>query len=105
VWLGRNAVRLYPGAIDGQLQTLAQFGRREELFVILLNWRRMDLADLLTGVIFRPAFSDLRRDGRFMQAANHLGLLTYWRRTGKWLDFCLAPDLPYDCKANSSNSS
>lgn len=105
VRLGRNAVRLYPGAIDGQLQTLAQFGRREELFVILLNWRRMDLADLLTGVIFRPAFSDLRRDGRFMQVANHLGLLTYWRRTGKWPDFCLAPDLPYDCKAISSNSS
>lgn len=26
----------------------------------------------------------------------------YWRKSGKWPDFCFRPDLPYDCKAEAA---
>jgi hypothetical protein len=96
--LGKLRSTFYPDSIDGHLQTLAQFGHKEELLDILLNWKRMDLVQLIDGVLFRPAFSNLHRDPRFMKVAKHLGLLSYWRTTGKWPDFCWSPDLPYDCK-------
>jgi DNA-binding winged helix-turn-helix (wHTH) protein len=102
VKLGRNVFNSYPEASDGYVQTLAEFDRKEELFAILQNWRRPDLMDLITGVLFRPAFSEVYRDPRFMRVAEHLGLLSYWRITDGWPDFCVAPDLPYDCKAEAA---
>lgn len=101
--MGRLTLRFYPLAIADHLQTLAQFGRKEELISILQNWHRMDLLDFIDGVLFRPAFSSLHHDPRFMKVASRLGLVNYWRATGEWPDFCLAPDLPYDCtKASGS---
>jgi DNA-binding winged helix-turn-helix (wHTH) protein/TolB-like protein/tetratricopeptide (TPR) repeat protein len=41
----------------------------------------------------------MRFDPRFMALAARLGFAAYWRSTGQWPDFCKAPDLPYDCKA------
>ena len=38
-------------------------------------------------------------DTRFMPLAVKFGFAAYWRSTGQWPDFCKAPDLPYDCKA------
>jgi hypothetical protein len=40
----------------------------------------------------------MRRDPRFMPFAATLGLVAYWRATGKWPDFCSEPGLPYDCR-------
>lgn len=94
----RNTLSFDPQAIDSYLQTLAEFHRNEELLSTLLNWRRMDMVDSITGVLFRPAFDDLHRDPRFMKVADHLGLRKYWRATGRWPDFCFAADLPYDCR-------
>jgi hypothetical protein len=34
-----------------------------------------------------------------MALAARIGLVDYWSATGKWPDFCAAPDRPYDCKA------
>jgi len=51
---------------------------------------------------YYPLFSteavEMRRDPRFMQLAQRLGLVDYWRSTGHWPDFCAEPGLPYDCK-------
>ena len=99
---GRRAFGTYPEAIQHQAQALAEFGREEELIGILLKWRRMDLVDVLTAVLFRPAFANLHKDRRFMQVADRLGLLTYWRTTDRWPDFCFEPGLPYDCKAEAA---
>ena len=33
-----------------------------------------------------------------------LGVLAFWRSTGKWADFCEDPDRPYDCRAVASVS-
>jgi hypothetical protein len=36
-----------------------------------------------------------------MRFAANLGLLAYWRETGKWPEFCSEPGLPYDCRKAS----
>lgn len=94
-----------PDAAISLIQTLAQFGREDELVQMLLNWRYMDRVDFVTDVVFRPAFRDLHRDPRFMAVAAHLGLLNYWRWSGSWPDFCFEPDLPYDCKKEAARVS
>ena len=50
-----------------------------------------------TEVLFRPPADSMRRDPRFMPLVAKLGLVDFWRRTGKWPDFCEAQDRPYDC--------
>ena len=52
--------------------------------------------------LFTPDTASLRRDRRFMGLAAELGLVSYWRSTGKWPDFCAEPGLPYDCKAEAA---
>jgi hypothetical protein len=57
-------------------------------------------ADTLeTEPLFRPANAGMRRDPRFMPLMAKVGLLNFWRKTGKWPDFCEAADRPYDCRA------
>lgn len=89
-------------SIEGHIQVLAEFDRKEELIQFLSNWKRMDKVDRITSVIFRPAFSELHRDPRFMRVADHLGLLEFWRTTGAWPDICFTPDLPYNCKQEAA---
>lgn len=91
-----------PDAASSFIQTLAQFDREDDLVRTLLNWRNMDRVDFITDVLFRPAFRNLHRDTRFMAVAAHLGLLNYWRKSGRWPDFCFEPDLPYDCKKEAA---
>ena len=83
------------------VQTLAQFGKLDELRSFLLAWKPIDQADFL-GVLFRPTFRDFWRDPRSMQVAAHFQMFKYWRRTGTWPDFCSWPDLPYDCKKEAA---
>ncbi len=97
-----SAYNQFPGSIQALSQTLVEFDREEELFRILLNWRRMDIVTSVTDSLFRPKFSDFHKDPRFMQVAKRLGLLDYWRSSGQWPDFCLRADLPYDCKAEAA---
>jgi TolB-like protein len=54
-----------------------------------------------TGFLFSPEMVSLRRDPRFMRLAARLGLVAYWRATGRWPDFCVEPGLPYDCKTEA----
>jgi TolB-like protein len=49
--------------------------------------------------LFGLQTTEMRRDPRFMQLAQRLGLVDYWQTTGHWPDFCSEPGLPYDCKA------
>ena len=98
----RTIMKSYPDVIDGPLQTLAQFGRKDEIFDLLLKRPHKDQSYLISGVIFRPAFREVHRDPRFIQVADRLGLLRYWRTTNEWPDFCFEPDLPYDCKAEAA---
>ena len=83
------------------MQTLAYFGRNEEAAKALLTVE----PEAEPGVVlalFRPYFSDLRHDPRFMEIARRFELIRYWQETGRWPDFCSEPDLPYDCKKESA---
>jgi len=88
-----------PLAIDSYVQTLAEFGRTEELLEILMARAR---SILFEDIIFRPAFKELHRDPRFIRVVHRIGLVNYWRTTGEWPDFCFAAELPYDCKAEAA---
>ena len=52
---------------------------------------------IAAGVLFEPQAAGFRADRRFMPLAKKLGMLQFWRARGRWPDFCLAPNAPYDC--------
>jgi DNA-binding winged helix-turn-helix (wHTH) protein/TolB-like protein len=55
-----------------------------------------------SSFLFTPMTHALRQDPQFMMQATRLGLVDYWRRTGRWPDFCADEGLPYDCKAEAA---
>ena len=98
--MGETAVK----AAD-YVQTLAEFGRTDELYDFLAKWARPDQRGGFMGVLFRPAFHNFWREPRSMQVAARYGLVDYWKKTGHWPDFCSWPDLPYDCKKEAAKLS
>ena len=90
-----------PTAIGHLLQALAEFGREEQMYKLLLDHGRWDKG-YVNEVIFRPAFHRFRHDRRFLLVTERSGLLDYWRNTAKWPDFCFDPGLPYDCKKEAA---
>jgi DNA-binding winged helix-turn-helix (wHTH) protein/TolB-like protein len=50
------------------------------------------------SILFFTLTAPMRRDPRFMQLAARIGLVDYWRSSGRWPDFCNEPGLPYDCR-------
>jgi tetratricopeptide (TPR) repeat protein len=99
----RQVRNLYPRAIGAYSQTLAEFGRKEELLRLMSSAPVEAVAG--EDAYFRPAFSELHKDRRFMRVAARIGLLSYWRATGKWPDFCSSPGFPYDCKREAEKLS
>ena len=89
-------------AINDLAQLLAQFGREDEAYELIMVWQRTDQAGAMTGMLFRPTMRKFRSDPRFIRVAAHLGLLAHWQTSGKWPDFCFEPDLGYDCKAEAA---
>jgi len=89
-------------AINDLAQLLAQFGREDEAYELIMGWQRTDQAGAMTGMLFRPTMRKFRSDPRFIRVAAHLGLLAHWQHSGKWPDFCSEPDLAYDCKAEAA---
>ena len=55
-----------------------------------------------SAMFFFPPTAAMRRDPRFMKLAGRIGLVDYWRSSGKWPDFCAEPGLPYNCKAEAA---
>jgi TolB-like protein/DNA-binding winged helix-turn-helix (wHTH) protein len=54
--------------------------------------------------LFTPPAAAMRRDPRFMPLAARLGLVDYWRGTGKWPDFCMGPHAEIDCRAAAAKA-
>ena len=79
------------------IQALAEFDKTDEVYGWLYRVPASRLA-LYSYLLFRPAFEDVRRDARFMIVTKRIGLLSYWRKTGIWPDFCYDPQLPYECQ-------
>lgn len=98
----RSRFERSPQMIAEYSTALALFGREDELFSILLNWQHPGLVNFAVDGLFRPAFRDVHRDSRMIDAARRLGLLEYWLISGHWPDFCFESDMPYDCKAEAA---
>jgi len=48
----------------------------------------VDLRGTNIGILWRPYRSDVRSDARFKEILRDLGLVDYFRTSGKWGDFC-----------------
>ena len=83
------------------VQEFATFHQEEHIYDRLLDPRNNDVSTL-SEVYFQPALKTFRRDRRFMLLARKAGLLDYWRKSGRWPDFCFEEELPYDCKAEAA---
>jgi tetratricopeptide (TPR) repeat protein len=90
--------RLVEGERSFVYQALPAINRVDQDFAFIDEWPvERDMAGQ-TYFLFRPWMRNLRRDPRFMRLAKRLGLVDYWERSGKWPDFCIEADLPYECK-------
>jgi tetratricopeptide (TPR) repeat protein len=101
----RAVYRQDPREIQGLIQALGQFGRKDEAIDELLHYTRPDMIGYNSETFFRPAMREIWRDPRSIAAAAHVGLLKYWVKSGKWPDFCADPTLPYDCKKEAAKYS
>lgn len=93
-----------PRATGSLVQTLVEFGREDEAYAILDKASSPEDAEWLDA-FFRPAFRKFRHDSRFIRLTARFGYVDYWKKSGKWPDFCFEPDLPYDCKAEAAKLS
>lgn len=55
-----------------------------------------------TGILFWSDMGELRNDARFVRLCARLGLVEFWRATGKWPD--CADEVPYDFRAECENA-
>lgn len=89
-----DAGEIDPGMAAMMLSSLGDVG---------LAFREADQAfggqDDDPSFLFTPSTAAMRRDPRFMPLAARLGLVDYWRGTGKWPDFCTGPHREVDCRA------
>jgi DNA-binding winged helix-turn-helix (wHTH) protein/TolB-like protein len=53
---------------------------------------------------YYPEMRAVRADPRFWDLARDAGLIRYWRRSGRWPDFCREPGLPRDCASLSTEA-
>ncbi len=94
------ALARYPAG-DSFAQLLGAFNRVDEFYELAEPARSKDVREI-GNVLFRPGLKSIRRDARFIALMAGNGLLDFWRRSGKWPDFCSEPDLPYDCKVEAA---
>lgn len=85
------------GRLGVLVQAFGEFHREDQLFQVLFSWPNPADLQSLWDIWFRPALNRFRHDPRFIQVMARTPLLKYWRTSGRWPDFCYAPDLSYDC--------
>jgi hypothetical protein len=105
---GRKAIedaqRIYarePYVYPHLVQTLGEFGSVDELLAFLSR-APSNQAINVVSYMFQPMFRKFWRDPRSLTYAKRVGLLQYWSNSGKWPDFCLVRELPYDCKKEAA---
>jgi TolB-like protein len=98
-WRNAIAILSFLGDVDGAFRVADRFFTPEALAQPASHFFGSSNG---IGMLYSPTTAALRRDPRFMRLAGRLGLIDYWRSTGKWPDFCADPALPYDCRAEAA---
>jgi class 3 adenylate cyclase/TolB-like protein len=94
-----------PEQLQARFMALADLGLADDAFRLADRWSQAPLTAFnAPHYLFDPGGAALRRDRRFIALAAKLGLVDYWRATGRWPDFCARPDLPYDCKVEAAKA-
>ena len=96
----RDRYRRDPSTID--VTSLVMLGQVDLAYAALKNPVVFKAMSAAPGVFFRINMREFRNDRRFMPLVARYGLVRYWQKTGKWPDFCLEADLPYECKAEAA---
>ena len=97
-----DRLRNDPGDVGSMTVSLGFFGRLDPIFKAMAHPVAIQKSANHTNNFFRPFMKPVLHDPRFMALAARLGLARYWTETGKWPDFCLDSDLPYDCKTEAA---
>jgi hypothetical protein len=72
---------------DTEVMMLAALGATGEAFdAVNLALDRGE--QMQAWFLFTPVTRNMRQNPRFLDVASRLGLIKYWRETGKWPDFC-----------------
>ncbi len=100
-----RAVAAERGFYSTPAEVLEAYDRDDEAFQTLMRAPARPIDQVTLQTLFRPTLRNMCQNPRFLRVAQHFGLLKYWRKSGKWPDFCFEPDLPYDCKAESAKLS
>ena len=98
-----SMARRKPGAA-WLIQLLGSLGRRDDAFRLLERPEATPSIEIWSDTLFRNYMRPMRLDARFMVLAARVGLVTYWRDSGHWPDFCADASLPYDCKAEGTRA-
>ncbi len=68
--------------------SLAAYYKDDELALHFLREDFSARGAFFTISIWHPLLADVRKTDGFREIAHDLGLVNYWRQTGKWGDFC-----------------
>ncbi len=76
------------------LAGLGEPGRAIEVANLALDHQRLE-----TWILFTPVTRNMRQDPGFVALATRMGLIKYWRETGKLPDFCTDPAIRSECSS------
>ncbi len=86
------------------LQTLGRHDRVDEAYAYIEGLGSELGERLSTAELFNSLTRSLRDDPRFMTVAARAGLVSIWRATDHWPDFCSGPAVRYDCRAEAARA-
>jgi tetratricopeptide (TPR) repeat protein len=82
---------------ENEIMMLAALGEAKTAIEIANSV--LDRQVLDPSFLFVPVTRNLRLGHGFVPLASRLGLIKYWRETGKWPDFCTGPAAQSECSA------
>lgn len=83
------------------IETLAEFGRKDELLRALMAFDPG--TQIGPAQVFRAKYRLVQNDPRFMAVMKRWkSQIGYWQASGQWPDFCFRSGLPYDCREEAA---
>jgi DNA-binding winged helix-turn-helix (wHTH) protein len=92
-----------PDSANPYIWALLDLGEQQAA-VRLMESLRATPSGITPVALFSQEGAQLRRDPSFMPLAASLGLVDYWRNSGRWPDFCTGPSPEIDCKAAAARA-